>query len=140
MDNLEEIKKILDEPVITTDGGSHYIDENHKRYLASLIAALQPQIDGELELTIDEEETLRQGWRKLDPNTRISWRDYWLQAQIRKCKSIIEARVRAELARVREKIAYEVDVHYPMASQASKNYTTDQILNLFPYGEQAIKS
>lgn len=36
-DKFEAIKKILDEPVACEDGKSHYIDENHKRYLSHLI-------------------------------------------------------------------------------------------------------
>ena len=32
-------------------------------------------------LTIDEEHELRGMWEQLDPDTRISWRDFWLTAQ-----------------------------------------------------------
>jgi len=39
-----------------------------------------PQGDGGL-LTIDEERIRRQEWERLDPDTRPSWRDYWLKAQ-----------------------------------------------------------
>lgn len=32
-------------------------------------------------LTLDEERVLRWKWAKLNPDTRPSWRDYWLKAQ-----------------------------------------------------------
>ena len=32
-------------------------------------------------LTVDEEHEKRLAWVKLNPATRISWRDYWLEAQ-----------------------------------------------------------
>ena len=44
----------------------------------------------ELRLTVDEEAILHDAWIMLDPNTRISWRDYWLNGQIAKCQQEIE--------------------------------------------------
>ena len=35
-------------------------------------------------LTLEEEAELRLVWKQLDPTTRISWRDYWLEGQIAK--------------------------------------------------------
>ncbi len=38
--NIERVKELLDRPVVCEDGKSHYIQENHKRYLSSLIYQL----------------------------------------------------------------------------------------------------
>jgi len=40
----------------------------------------------ELLLTLGEEEEAHSEWRQLSPDTRISWRDYWLTAQLAKVK------------------------------------------------------
>ena len=47
----------------------------------------------ELLLTIDEEHRLRLEWELLNPDTRISWRDYWLTGQIAKVKKHYEAMI-----------------------------------------------
>lgn len=44
-------------------------------------------------LTPEEEHILRLEWRKLNPNTRISWRDYWLTAQLAKDKQHYEQKI-----------------------------------------------
>ena len=44
----------------------------------------------ELLLTPDEEDKLRIEWKKLNPETHISWRDYWLKAQLAKVLPLIE--------------------------------------------------
>ena len=38
--DIDKVKKILDEPVVCTDGRSHSIDESCRRYLASQICQL----------------------------------------------------------------------------------------------------
>ena len=45
-------------------------------------------------LTIDEEHEMRLAWEKLDPATRISWRDYWLEAQRDLTASIYQQKIR----------------------------------------------
>ena len=45
MDNREEVKKILEQPVSLTTGESRYITEDHQRYLASIICDLFPKPD-----------------------------------------------------------------------------------------------
>ena len=55
MNNLEEVKKILDEAVTCEDGRSHYIDENNKRYVSSLICQLfETKPDGDRLLTPEQ--------------------------------------------------------------------------------------
>lgn len=60
--------------------------------------------DEKLLLTITEELKLRLKWKRLNPSTRISWRDYWLKAQLAKDKKatnalVLESEARGELIR-----------------------------------------
>jgi len=48
-------------------------------------------MNDKLLLTLDEECELRKEWKKLNPATRMSWRDYWLTGQLNKTKGKIEA-------------------------------------------------
>lgn len=44
MNKIEEVKKILGEPVTCEDGNAHFIDENDKRFLAGEICQLFEQV------------------------------------------------------------------------------------------------
>ena len=73
MIDIEEVKKILDEPVTCEDGRSHYIDESNKRYLASQICRLfEPKLEETLTekdiipVPETEEEREKLGWHRID--------------------------------------------------------------------------
>ena len=43
-------------------------------------------------LTMDEDHHSRLEWKQLNPDTRISWREYWLNAQLKKVVEYIDER------------------------------------------------
>ena len=76
---------------MTTGDSIEEIREEHARAEAH---------QDKLLLTITEELKLRLKWKRLNPSTRISWRDYWLGGQIAKA-----LKHRLDRPELREKIA-----------------------------------
>ena len=59
-------------------------------------------------LTLDEECALREKWAKLNPDTRPSWRDYWLKAQQALTRQEIPEAVKAERDRIADWLTRKV--------------------------------
>ena len=83
---------------MTTGDSIEEIREEHARAEAH---------QDKLLLTITEELKLRLKWKRLNPSTRISWRDYWLKAQLAKDEKHYEpliSEIREKLTELEKKL------------------------------------
>ena len=75
----------------------------------------------DLLLTANEEVRLHLGWGQLDPDTRISWRDYWLKAQLAKAQPILEKRERERIQKELGKYGIWFE-HYDKRNEYQGNF------------------
>ena len=75
----------------------------------------------DLLLTANEEVRLHLAWKQLDPDTRISWRDYWLKAQLAKAQPILEKRERERIQKELGKYGIWFE-HYDECNEYQGNF------------------
>ena len=74
-------------------------------------------------LTIDEEHEKRLEWLKLDPATKISWRDYWLGAQRDLTASIYQQKIKELFDELEKKVIFVT--HYAIFTSDNTNRLND---------------